>query len=58
MEQNVGLLQGDMSNNYVVEMHMLQWIYGHTRGDHVRNDGIHERLGVTPVKEKLMQHRL
>jgi hypothetical protein len=37
---------------------MLRWICGHTRRDQVRNDDIRERLGVTPVEEKLMQHRL
>jgi hypothetical protein len=42
----------------VAEMRMLRWIYGHTRRDRVRNDDIHERLGVAPVEEKLVQHRL
>jgi hypothetical protein len=42
----------------VAEMHMLQWICGHTRRDQVRNDDIRERLGVAPVEETLMQHRL
>jgi hypothetical protein len=42
----------------VAEMCMLRWIYGHTRRDRVRNDDIHERLGVAPVEEKLVQHRL
>jgi hypothetical protein len=42
----------------VAEMHMLQWICGHTRRDRVRNDDIRERLGVAPVEEKLVQHRL
>jgi hypothetical protein len=37
---------------------MLRWICSHTRRDRVRNDDIRERLGVTPVEEKLMQHRL
>jgi hypothetical protein len=37
---------------------MLRWICGHTRRDRVRNDGIRERLGVAPVEEKLVQHRL
>jgi hypothetical protein len=36
----------------------LQWICGHSRRDRVRNDNIRERLWVTPVEEKLMQHRL
>jgi hypothetical protein len=39
-------------------MRMLRWICGHTRRDRVRNDDIRERLGVTPVEEKLVQHRL
>jgi hypothetical protein len=42
----------------VAEMCMLQWIYGHTRKDQVRNDDICESLGVTPVDEKPVQHRL
>jgi hypothetical protein len=42
----------------VAEMRMLRWICGHTRRDRVQNDDIRERLGVTPVVEKLMQHRL
>jgi hypothetical protein len=37
---------------------MLRWICGNTRRDRVRNDDIHERLGVTQVEEKLVQHRL
>jgi hypothetical protein len=39
-------------------MHMVQLICGHIRRDRVRNDDIHERLGVAPVEENLMQHRL
>jgi hypothetical protein len=39
-------------------MHMLQWICDHIRRDHVRNDDICERLGVTLVEKKLVQHRL
>jgi hypothetical protein len=42
----------------VAEMCMLRWICGHTRIDRVRNDDIRERLGVAPVEEKLVQHRL
>jgi hypothetical protein len=37
---------------------MLRWICDNTRRDRVRNDDIHERLGVVPVEEKLVQHRL
>ena len=42
----------------VAEMRMLRWICGHTRRDRVRNDDIRDRLGVAPIKEKLVQHRL
>jgi hypothetical protein len=41
----------------ITEMRMEQWICGHTRRDCVNND-IRERLGVAPVEEKLVQHRL
>jgi hypothetical protein len=40
----------------VAEMHMLRC--GHTRRDRVRNDDIRDRLGVAPIEEKLIQHRL
>jgi hypothetical protein len=39
-------------------MHMLQWICSNTRRDRIQNDDIRERLGVAPVEEKLVQHRL
>ncbi|KAJ1262670.1 hypothetical protein BS78_09G127100 [Paspalum vaginatum] len=39
-------------------MRMLRWICGHTRLDRVRNDEIRDRLGVAPIEEKLIQHRL
>jgi hypothetical protein len=42
----------------VTEMRMLLWICGHTRLDRVRNDDIRDRLGVGPIEEKLIQHRL
>jgi hypothetical protein len=42
----------------VTEMRMLCWICGHTRLDRVRNDDIRDRLGVAPIEEKLIQHRL
>jgi hypothetical protein len=42
----------------VVEMCMLCWICGHTRLDRVRNDDIRDRLGVAPIEEKHIQHRL
>ena len=42
----------------VAEMRMLRWICGHIRMDRVRNDDIRDRLGVAPIEEKLVQHRL
>ncbi|KAG2578064.1 hypothetical protein PVAP13_6NG184603, partial [Panicum virgatum] len=42
----------------VAEMRMLRWICGHTRMDQVRNDDIRDRLGIAPIEEKLIQHRL
>ncbi|RCV31151.1 hypothetical protein SETIT_6G153900v2, partial [Setaria italica] len=42
----------------VAEMRMLHWICGHTRRDRVRNEDIRDRLGVAPIEEKLIQHRL
>jgi hypothetical protein len=42
----------------VVEMRMLRWICGHTRLYRVRNDDIRGRLGVAPIEENLIQHRL
>jgi hypothetical protein len=39
----------------VAEMRMLRWICGHTRRDRVRNNDIRERLGMSPVEEKLVQ---
>jgi len=42
----------------VSEKRMLRWICGHTRMDRVWNDNIRGRLGVAPIEEKLVQHRL
>ncbi|KAG2610349.1 hypothetical protein PVAP13_4KG186333 [Panicum virgatum] len=42
----------------VAEMRMLRWFCGHTRRDRVRNEVIRERVRVTPIEEKLTQHRL
>ena len=39
-------------------MRMLRWACGHTRKDRIRNDVIRERVGVAPIEEKLVQHRL
>ncbi|PVH33351.1 hypothetical protein PAHAL_9G633500 [Panicum hallii] len=40
------------------EMRMLRWFYGHTRRDRVRNEEIRDRVGVAPIEEKVIQHRL
>ena len=37
---------------------MLRWICGHTRKDQVRNVDILIRVGVAPIEEKVVQHRL
>jgi hypothetical protein len=37
---------------------MLRWCCGHIRKDRVRNDDIRDRVGVAPIEEKLIQHRL
>jgi hypothetical protein len=42
----------------VAEMRMLRWICGHTSKDRIRNDDIRDKLGVAPIQEKLVQHRL
>jgi hypothetical protein len=42
----------------VAEMCMLRWICGNTKKDRVQNDDIRERLGVTLVEKKVVQHRL
>jgi hypothetical protein len=42
----------------VAEMQMLRWICGYTRRDRISNDDIWDKLGVTPIQEKLIQHRL
>src|SRR3954462_8054319 len=39
-------------------MRMLRWACGHTRKDRIRNDVIRGRVGVAPIEEKLVQHRL
>ncbi|PVH39123.1 hypothetical protein PAHAL_5G442400 [Panicum hallii] len=42
----------------VAEMRMLRWFCGHTRRDRVRNEEIRDRVGVAPLEEKVIQHRL
>ena len=42
----------------VAEMRMLRWMCGHTRKDRIRNDDIRDKVGVAPIEEKIVQHRL
>lgn len=42
----------------VAEMRMLRWMCGYTRRDRIRNDDIREKIGVAPIEEKIIQHRL
>ena len=42
----------------VAEMRMLRWSCGHTRRDRIKNEDIRDKLGVAPIEEKLVQHRL
>jgi hypothetical protein len=39
-------------------MRLLRWMCGHTRRGLVENDDIRDRVGVAPISEKLVQHRL
>jgi hypothetical protein len=41
-----------------MKMRMLRWMCGHTRKYRIKNEVIHERVGVAPIEEKLVQHRL
>ncbi len=42
----------------VAEMRMLRWMCGHTRRDRIKNDDIRDKVGVAPIEEKMIQHRL
>ena len=42
----------------VAEIRMLRWMCGLTRGDRVRNETIREKVGVTPVENKMREVRL
>ena len=37
---------------------MLRLMCGHARKDRVRNDDVLDRVGVAPIKEKLVKHHL
>ncbi|PHT41544.1 hypothetical protein CQW23_20398 [Capsicum baccatum] len=50
MERSVG--------QKVAEMRMLRWLCGLTRGNRVRNETIREKVGVTPVENKMREVRL
>ncbi|KAM3340130.1 hypothetical protein P3S68_030000 [Capsicum galapagoense] len=42
----------------VIEMRMLRWMCGLTRGDRVQNETIREMVGVTSVEDKMREVRL
>ena len=42
----------------VAEMRMLCWMCGNTWRDKVRNEDIHTKIGIAPIKEKLRENRL
>jgi hypothetical protein len=42
----------------VAKIRMLHWICDHTSRDRIRNDDIWDKLNVTPIQEKTVQHRL
>ena len=42
----------------VAEIRMLRWFCGHTKRDRFWNEEIRDRVGVAPIEEKLIQHRL
>nr|XP_016501018.1 PREDICTED: uncharacterized protein LOC107819426 [Nicotiana tabacum] len=42
----------------VAEMRMLRWMCGHTRMDKIRNEDIQEKVGVTPIEDKIREARL
>ena len=37
---------------------MLRWICGKTRMDKVRNENIRSLVGITPIEDKMREHRL
>ena len=39
----------------LAEMRMLRWMCGNTRRDKVRNEGIHTKIVVAPIEEKMRE---
>jgi len=42
----------------VAEMRMLRWMCGNTRGEKMRNEDIHTKIGVPPIEEKMRENHL
>ncbi|XP_070055474.1 uncharacterized protein [Nicotiana tomentosiformis] len=42
----------------VAEMRMLRWMCGHTMLDRVRKEVISDKMGVTPIEDKIREARL
>nr|XP_016457394.1 PREDICTED: uncharacterized protein LOC107781235 [Nicotiana tabacum] len=42
----------------VAEMRMLRWMCEHTKRDNIRNEDIRDKVGMTPVVDKLWEARL
>ncbi|KAH0433681.1 hypothetical protein IEQ34_026974 [Dendrobium chrysotoxum] len=42
----------------VAEMRMVRWMSGFTLRDRIRNEHIHEKVGVAPVEDKIRESRL
>ncbi|XP_070053973.1 uncharacterized protein [Nicotiana tomentosiformis] len=42
----------------VAEMRMLRWMCGNTKMDKIRNEDIREKVGVTPMDDKMREARL
>lgn len=50
--------KGPYIQQSATEMHMLRWMCGHTIKGWIKNGGIRDKAGVTPIEEKLVQHQL
>ena len=42
----------------VAEMRMIIWMYGYTRVDRIRNEGIRDMVKVAPIEDKIRETRL